>query len=108
MKSWELEGVGGNELGSDTTPIATANNGDSGFDFSLEWLLLLGFKGGWSHGEGERKEGKKKRNFKIEGGMEGRRDIWRLGKETGGGEGKRKGEKIGRKKQTRIVSFDAR
>lgn len=42
MKSWELEGVGGNELGSDTTPIATANNGDSGFDFSLEWLLLLG------------------------------------------------------------------
>lgn len=98
MKSWELEGVGGNELGSDTTPIATANNGDSGFDCSLEWLLLLGFKGGWSHGEGERKEGKKKRNFKIEGGNGRKERYMEIGEGDGWGErGKGKGRKLGGK-----------
>lgn len=97
MKSWELEGVGGNELGSDTTPIATANNGDSGFDFSLEWLLLLGFKGGWSHGEGERKEGKKKRTLRLKGEWKEGEIYGDWGRRRVGERGKGKGRKLGGK-----------
>ena len=80
MERGEPEGVGGNELGRHTTPVAASNDGDPGFVRSFigaGWSLLVVLKFlGWSHEdededeeedeeEGERKREEKSNNVNM-------------------------------------------